>query len=604
MARYDGEIRFNTKIDEKGFNKGASSLGDKIKKIGSSIASAVAGFAAGFTAVLAIVGLVIGVVSKFVKSLISGVNKVIRLGERTEALKTEFANLRASVRNAFLPLLEFALPLLQRVAAWLTKIFNFIGMILGALTGQRMVMRATADAAADAAGSSGKLAKNTRDAEKAAKGALASFDELNVLQMEEPAEEEPGGGGGVPGGGFEMVPIDENILAFFDRLREKLRPLTDALGELWNTVQDLWSEIKLQLKPLWEELGLSADVLLDKLIKLAVDGVEWLTLKVQELTKWIKENPDEFRKWAEAVLIAGGALIAGFALPLIAGFAAVAIALGLIIALFIGFVALIKWIRDVDWAEVWQSIVDFVVNTLNAIGGFFTRLWSDITSWAANTLITINDFFEQMYGRVVARISAIWAFIKAVFSFMVAWIYNSVTLPIITYFINAWNAIRSGFESAWNGILGFFKGIINKMIDFVNRLIRAVVSGLNSIIRGFNSISVRVPDWVPLIGGNSFGVNISTISAPQIPRLASGAVIPPNSEFLAVLGDQRVGRNIETPEGLMRQIVREELAGMVGGNEDINVTMPVYLDSEKIYEGQKRVQRRRGASLVTGGSIA
>jgi hypothetical protein len=76
-------------------------------------------------------------------------------------------------------------------------------------------------------------------------------------------------------------------------------------------------------------------------------------------------------------------------------------------------------------------------------------------------------------------------------------------------------------------------------------------------------------------------------------------VIPPNSEFVAILGDQRSGRNIETPESLMRQIVREELAGM-GGGEEINVTMPVYLDSEKIYEGQKRVQRRRGTSLVVG----
>jgi hypothetical protein len=49
--------------------------------------------------------------------------------------------------------------------------------------------------------------------------------------------------------------------------------------------------------------------------------------------------------------------------------------------------------------------------------------------------------------------------------------------------------------------------------------------------------------------------------------------------------------------------VREELADLLGG-EDINIAVPVYLDSEKIYEGQKRVQRRRGKSLVTGGSIA
>ena len=47
----------------------------------------------------------------------------------------------------------------------------------------------------------------------------------------------------------------------------------------------------------------------------------------------------------------------------------------------------------------------------------------------------------------------------------------------------------------------------------------------------------------------------------QIPRLAQGAVIPPNREFLAVLGDQRHGTNLEAPEDLIRKIVREEAGG-------------------------------------------
>ena len=61
-----------------------------------------------------------------------------------------------------------------------------------------------------------------------------------------------------------------------------------------------------------------------------------------------------------------------------------------------------------------------------------------------------------------------------------------------------------------------------------------------------------------MLGGKTFGFNIGTITAPQIPLLATGAVIPPNAPFTAVLGDQRNGRNLETPENLLRQIVREE----------------------------------------------
>ena len=59
--------------------------------------------------------------------------------------------------------------------------------------------------------------------------------------------------------------------------------------------------------------------------------------------------------------------------------------------------------------------------------------------------------------------------------------------------------------------------------------------------------------------GKSFGINIPSISQVQIPRLAKGAVIPPNREFMAVLGDQRHGNNLEVPEGLLRQLFRYEL---------------------------------------------
>ena len=130
-----------------------------------------------------------------------------------------------------------------------------------------------------------------------------------------------------------------------------------------------------------------------------------------------------------------------------------------------------------------------------------------------------------------------------------------------------------------------------------------MASGLNAVINGLNGIKITIPDWVPIFGGNSWGLNIPNVSAPRIPKLATGAAIPPNSAFAAILGDQRSGYNLEGPEDRFRQIVREELAGIMG-NENLNVTMPVYLDSEKIYEGQKRVQRRRGSSLVVGGGAA
>ena len=63
---------------------------------------------------------------------------------------------------------------------------------------------------------------------------------------------------------------------------------------------------------------------------------------------------------------------------------------------------------------------------------------------------------------------------------------------------------------------------------------------------------------------------IPQIPEVHIPRLAQGAVIPPNRKFMAVLGDQRNGTNIEAPADLIRQIVREEITNF-GGGEDITI---------------------------------
>lgn len=110
------------------------------------------------------------------------------------------------------------------------------------------------------------------------------------------------------------------------------------------------------------------------------------------------------------------------------------------------------------------------------------------------------------------------------------------------------------WSQVWSGIVGIAKGAINGVIGVVNNLISAVTNGINALFRllSFN---------IPLPFGGSIGLSLPQVSAPQIPYLAKGAVIPPNAPFAAVLGDQRHGNNIEAPEDLIRRIVREETAG-------------------------------------------
>ena len=143
---------------------------------------------------------------------------------------------------------------------------------------------------------------------------------------------------------------------------------------------------------------------------------------------------------------------------------------------------------------------------------------------------------------IVDRVKEVWQKVKN--------FWHTHSAPIFTaeWWKNlgkkAMNGLIAGFEAGINGIIGMFE----KMINW--------------IVNGLNKISFDVPDWVPGIGGKTFGFNIPEVKFGRvsIPRLAQGAVIPPNREFLAVLGDQKQGTNIETPESLLREIYAEENA--------------------------------------------
>ena len=126
-------------------------------------------------------------------------------------------------------------------------------------------------------------------------------------------------------------------------------------------------------------------------------------------------------------------------------------------------------------------------------------------------------------------------------------------------FAEAWQAVKNVFSSGGkifegikDGILSGLKAVVNALISGINQVVAVPFGGINRALRGIKGVNIlglKPFDW------------ISEISVPQIPHLATGAVIPPNREFMAVLGDQSRGTNIETPEDLLRKIYREESGG-------------------------------------------
>lgn len=212
------------------------------------------------------------------------------------------------------------------------------------------------------------------------------------------------------------------------------------------------------------------------------------------------------------------------------------------------------------WDEVKAAMKKFD----DWLQSIFSRDWTETFGIMGDAF---NGFFsgvKQIWNGIKETFNGIITFIKGVFS---------------GDWQQAWEGVKQIFKGIWDTLGGIIKTPINTIIGAINGLINGAVSGINAVIRALNRLSFDVPDWVPFAGGKHFGFNISQITAPKIPYLASGAVIPPNKQFMAVLGDQKQGNNIEAPESLIRRIVREETGGNTGVQR---IEVPVYLDRRKI----------------------
>ena len=266
--------------------------------------------------------------------------------------------------------------------------------------------------------------------------------------------------------------------------------------------------------------------------------------------------------------------------------------------------------------ETLQGFIDFFAGiftgdterTAKGIEGIFSGLKGIIGSVIDGIRDWLNGLLDwidkKTNGKLKPLITGIKAIVTAVFGNIKQTVGNVIDdiKTIFSGLIKFISGIFSGdFDKAWEGIKDIFKGIWNTIIDLLNGAINIIIKGINWLIKQMNKISFDVPSWVPFVGGKSIGVNIDYISENVLPRLAKGAVIPANDEFLAVLGDQTHGNNIEAPEGLIRKIVREES----GGSGEVHVT--IVLDSvtgKKLFETVVRennaVVRATGASpLVT-----
>lgn len=187
-----------------------------------------------------------------------------------------------------------------------------------------------------------------------------------------------------------------------------------------------------------------------------------------------------------------------------------------------------------------------------------------------NNLLSL---LEYVCGKIGLDISGIIQIAKNYVTNLFAILKDAVS-GNVDAFVRVWQGIiefisgtfSQDWEMAWTGIKDILAGVLNGIITLFENATNLCRNNINSILDLMQELtSFKLPDW---LGGFEFkGINIPRLDKIKLPRLATGAVIPPNREFLAVLGDQKQGNNIEAPESAIEAAVARGMAQYGGGNQ-------------------------------------
>ena len=188
------------------------------------------------------------------------------------------------------------------------------------------------------------------------------------------------------------------------------------------------------------------------------------------------------------------------------------------------------------FTDVWTAISTFFTDLWTSISEFFIGIWETISG----TFQAACEFVSGIFEGLSSTITDIWEGIKGVFQGVLDWFNNT----FVSGWATIWSSVSSFFTGIWEGIKAAFKAPINWIID-----------GINKFIRGLNN--VKIPDWVPLVGGKGFHLQ-------ELARLKVGLDYVPSDDFPALLHKGEAVLTADDAE-IWRQQQRNGLAGMLNG---------------------------------------
>jgi len=574
--------------------------------------------------------------------------------ERMSSLKSSIATLNAALGTLAAPIVSMVTPALARLCDWLTKAINTMNQFIALLSGQSTWTRAKQQQVDYA-----KSLEKTSGVAKKAAGALAAFDDLNVLQ-----KNDSGGSGSSTAGMYEEVQVSDKMASKLGKVKDLAKQIKEEFSVGWKKafeklgidgqVQNIRSNLA-SIKDSFIDIfsadsvknaaGNFAVTFVTSLGTIAASFVSIGATIAQNLTggikKYLDDNKDDIKKHltqmfdigADILLLAASAA-AAFALifsafgsdsgqqltaNLIQMFSDVFLSVSAIAAQFaddILHLLLDPFVNNQDdIATAVQGIIEvlavfsgtvsdivgqvgsgfnalysnyispFVSNFTDGVSdllGAFLEFWNNnmqpvLAEWATmfddtyqSHLKPMIDAFMELLGVLIEYIQLFWDnYLKA----PLQWIIENV-LPmlqpiledlgkqvklavdiiadVITTMIKVikgvfailGDLIRGDWKKLWEDAKQIFKDIVNGILSIAETMANGLVDAINRMVQSINRIKFDVPDWIPGLGGKSFGgFNIPEVPRVTLPRLANGGIT--TGATLAEIGE--AGREAVLP---------------------------------------------------------
>ena len=495
--------------------------------------------------------LVFSLITMALRSVRTWLGNVIKTND--EAVSA-LGKLKGALLTLAQPLLNILIPAFTALVNILTRVVTTAAQAMAMLFGTTLK---SASDSAEALSKETDAIKATGGAAKKASGSLAAFDKINKLS------------GDSAGGGGASETIKPNFdlgdVKLFDGLSESLNRVAEDVKGVFRGVKDFIVGL------FTGDWDLALDGIfgfLESARNLTVDCLAFIDGLVSNLIDSVIEKFG-LQGTALGNMLEGIKQAVHGAVEFITG-----LLMGDLSTALLGVSTLLDGLK-LFWFGVIDGIRNYLISFLDWLDELTGGRFHGLIEWIKQS---INTACEEAKLFVSGALESIKQLLSGLITFLTG------------VFTGDW-------DKAWEGIKEIFRGAVNGIITIFEGLINGAIGGINTLLSALNSLMRQAASLFSVFGISIQAPQIPMIPLVKLPRLAQGAIIPPNREFMAVLGDQKSGNNIETPEALLRKIVREE-AGSNGGDTTIILECDRVQFAKLIYKLNKAEGSRRGVSLA------